>query len=102
MRTTSFFVVADSSQPRTRSREPRSCAGRLVLLAQPRSEIEPEHRLYKTFREASSPKSGGLELIAFLFFGILGSGATLYCGAELFHLVDSGALQHTVQTLLSK
>jgi hypothetical protein len=101
MRTTSFFVVADSLQ-RTRSREPRSCVGRPVLLAQPRSEIEPEHRLYKTFREASSPKSGGLELIAFLFFGVLGSGATLYCGAELFHLVDSGALQHAVQTFLSK
>jgi hypothetical protein len=102
MRTTSFFIVTDSLQPRTRIREPGRCGDRQVLLAQPESGLEPEYRLYKVFRQASSPKFGGLELVAFLFFGVLGSGSTLYCGRELFHLVYSDALQHTVQTLLSK
>ncbi len=53
-------------------------------------------------REAASPKFGRLELIAFLFFGVLVSAATVYCGIELFHMVNSGALEQTVQTLLTR
>jgi hypothetical protein len=43
-----------------------------------------------------------IELIAFLFFGVLVSAAIAYCCTELFHLVNSGTLERTVQTLLLK
>jgi hypothetical protein len=52
--------------------------------------------------EAASSKFGRLELIAFLFFGVLVNAATVYCGIELFHMVNSGALEQTVQTLLTR
>jgi hypothetical protein len=50
----------------------------------------------------AAPKFGGFELFGFLFFGVLVSAATVYCGMEWLRVVNSGALQHTVQVLLSK
>jgi hypothetical protein len=76
------------------------CAGRQRLTAQLRSEFEPEHRLWKLSVEAASTKFGKVELIAFLFFGVLVSAATVYSFSELFHLLNSGALEQTVQALL--
>jgi hypothetical protein len=102
MRTTSFLIPADSLQLGTIFTEPGRCAGRQRLMAQFRSEIEPEYRLYKLCREAATPKRHRLELISFLFFGALVSASAVYCGTELFHMVKSGALEQTVQTLLLK
>jgi hypothetical protein len=102
MRTSGYLIPADSLQLGTRIREPGRCGGRQRLMAPLRSEIEPEHRLYKLSMEAASSKFGRLELIAFLFFGVLVNAATVYCGIELFHMVNSGALEQTVQTLLTR
>jgi len=102
MTTTASLIHTESFQFRKGTREQGRCAGRQRLIAQPRSDIEPEHHLYKLSRESASHRFGRLELITFLFFGILVSAATVYCGTELFHVVNSGALEQTVQTLLSK
>jgi hypothetical protein len=102
MRTTSFLIPADSLQLGTIFTEPVRCAGRQRQMAQFRSEIEPEHCLYKLCREAATPKRHRLELISFLFFGALVSAATVYYVTELFYVVNSGALEQTVQTLLPK
>jgi len=101
MRTTSFLLPGHL-QFDTRIREQGYCAGRKRPTAQLRSEIEPERRLYKLSGEAVSPKVGRLDLIAYLFFGVLVSAATVYCGTELFHVVNSGGLEQTVQALLSR
>ena len=102
MPTTNTFIHAQSFQFRKGTREQGRCAGRQRLMAPLRSEIEPEHRLYKLSREAASHRFGRFELIAFLFFGVLVSAATVYCGTELFHLVNSCAFDQSVQTLLSR
>jgi hypothetical protein len=102
MPNTNSFIHAESFQFRKGTREQDRCAGRQQLIAQLRSEIEPEHHLYKLSREAASHTFGRLELLTFLFFGVLAGAATVYCGTELFHVLNSGALEQTVQTLLSK
>jgi hypothetical protein len=102
MRTTSLLIPADSLQLGTRIRKPGRCGGRQRLMAPLRREIEPDHRLYKLSSEAASPKFSRFELIAFLFFGVLASAATVYCVIELFHMVNTVALEQTVQTLLSR
>lgn len=102
MRTISFLIPADSLQLGTRIREPGRCGGRQRIMAQLRREIAPEHRLYKLSSEAASPKFGRLELIAFLFFAILVSAATVYSGTELIQVVNDGAFEQTVRTLLSR
>jgi hypothetical protein len=66
-----------------------------------RSKTEPENRLWKVSMEAASLKEARIDLIALLLFGFLASAAAAYCGAELLHGVNSGALEQTVRTLLS-
>jgi hypothetical protein len=102
MPTTSTFVHAESFQFRKGTRKRGRRAWRQRLTAQLRSEIKPEDRLYKLSREAASHRFDRLELIAFLFFGVLVSAATVYCGTELFHLVNSSSLEQTVQMLLTR
>jgi hypothetical protein len=102
MPTTNTFIHAESFQFRKGTRKQGRCAGRQRLIAQLRSEIEPADRLYKLSREAASHTFGRLELIAFLFFGVLVSAATVYCGTELFHLLVSGSVEHVVQALLPR
>jgi hypothetical protein len=96
------LIDAESLQFRKRTALKGRCARRQRLMTQHRSEIEPEQRLYKLSREAASPKLVRLELLAFLFLGILVSLAAAYCSTELFEVINSGALDQTVQTLLSK
>src|SRR5271166_1961184 len=102
MPNTNSFIHAESFQFRKGTREQGRRAGRQRLMAPLRSEIEPEHRLYKLSREAASHRFGRFELIAFLFFGVLAGAVTVYCGIELFHLVNSCAFDQSVQTLLSR
>ena len=101
MRTTSFLLPGHLPLD-TGIRKQGYCGGRRRPTAQLRSEIESEHSFYGLSREAASPKFSRLELIAFLFFGVLVSGATVYSGTELIHVVNSGALEQTVRTLLSR
>jgi hypothetical protein len=105
MRTTSFLLSGYLPFD-TGIREQGYCAGRKRPTAQLRSQIEPERRLYKLSSEAVSPKIGRLDLIAYLLFGVFVSAATLYaylyCGTELFHMVNGGSLEQTVQALLCR
>ena len=64
-------------------------------------ESAPEHRLWKLSMVSASLTSSQGESIAFLFFGLLASAAAVYCGTELFNVVNSDALEQTVQALLS-
>jgi hypothetical protein len=102
MRTTKFFIPAESFQLPNRTREQGRCAGWQRLTAKLPSRIEPEHRLWKLSTEAASPKFGRLELIAFLFLVVLVSAATIFSFDELLHVVKRGALEQTVQALMTR
>jgi hypothetical protein len=100
MQITDFFIPRDLFHF-SRSNADQDRRKRRRLTVQIRSKTEPDNRLWKLSMEVASLKSHKLELIAFLFFGALASAAAVPCGAELFHLANSGALEQTVQTLLS-
>jgi hypothetical protein len=101
MQTTNFFIPRESFHFSKGSVEEDRRNRRRRLTALIRSKTEPDNRLWKLSMEAASLKACKLELIAFLFFGALASVAAMSCGAELFHMANSGALEQTVQTLLS-
>src|ERR1700733_14766194 len=82
-RTPFHFIKAKAKQDRRKSRQRPT--------HRIRCENEPENRLWKLSMEAASLKDAKLELIALFFFGFLVSAAAAYCGAELFHGVNSGA-----------
>jgi hypothetical protein len=96
-----FFTATESFPSGQGTIEQDRCVWRAWVTAQRQRKIEPEHRPYKLSIDAASAKGGRLELIAFLFFGVLVSAATLYCGTEL-RVVNSGALEQTVQALLMR
>jgi hypothetical protein len=58
---------------------------------------EPERKIC---RDLALPKLDRIESIAFLVFGIVASGVTIFCFSELFHLLNSGALEHFVHSVL--
>jgi hypothetical protein len=102
MPTTTFFKPGERFQFRQGTREQNPCGGRRRLAAQLRRNSEPEQSLWKLSMEAVSPKFAKVGLIAFLFLGVLVSAATVCSFSELVHLVNSGALEQTVQALLTK
>ncbi|SRR5260370_5239823 len=102
MTSANSFLHSESFPFRKGTMEKSRCAGPQRLMTQLRSEIDAEHRLYKLSREVASHRFGRFELIAFLFFGVFAGAATVYCGTELFHGVNSCVFDHTVQMLLSR
>jgi hypothetical protein len=100
MQTTNFFIPRELLHF-SKGNADKDRRKRRRLTARIRSKTELDNRLWKLSMGAASLTSCKLELIAFLFFGALASVAAVYCGAELFHLANSGALEQTVQTLLS-
>jgi len=102
MPTTTFFTPDVRFQFHQGTKEQCSCAERRRITANLRSRIEPEQRLWKLSMEAASPKFAKVGLIVFLFLAVLVSAATVCSFSELVHLVNSGALEQTVQTLLSR
>jgi hypothetical protein len=100
MPTTNFFMPGESFPFCKGSMERERRNRRRQLTVQIPRKTEPEGRLWKLSMEAASlPK---LELILFLFFGVLVSAAEIYCGTELSHVVNDGALEQTVQALLMR
>ena len=69
---------------------------------EPRSEVEPEQRLWKVCKETASLNFGISEWIVFLFFGVVAIAATVYSFSELFHLLGSGSVEHAVEALLTR
>jgi len=71
----------------------RRLPARQELVSGFESDIESERKIY---RDLAFPNGDRIESIAFLVFGVVASGATNLCFSELFHLLNSGALEHFV------
>jgi hypothetical protein len=102
MQIVNFFIPTKSFYFRKENTEQERCDAGRWLIVQIRSKTEPENRLWKLSMGADSRKGRRLELIAFLFFGVLVSAAAVYCCTELLHVINSGALEQTVQALLTR
>ena len=102
MSTANFYILAKPLQLDEGIKEQSRVAARQLSVARPKAETEPEERLWKICAETASPTLGGFEWIAFLFFAVLTLGAMACCFSELFHLLNSGALDETVRALLAK
>jgi hypothetical protein len=101
MQTTNLFIPRESFPFIKGKVELDRRNGRQRPTVRIRSKTEPENRLWKLSTRTASRNGGRFELIAFLFLGSLVSAAAAYCGTELFQVVNSGALEQTVQMLLS-
>ena len=67
-----------------------------------RREIRPEQSLLELCRKTASLKSDRVELLVFLFFGLVAIVAMMGCISELFHLLGNAVLEQTVRTLLTQ
>jgi hypothetical protein len=65
-------------------------------------EINPQQSLRELRLETDSLKLSKVELLVFLFFGLVAAVATLGCFAELFDLLGNAVLEQTVRALLTK
>jgi hypothetical protein len=97
-----FYILAKPLVSDQGLKEQNGVATRQLPVARPKAETEPQERLWKVWAEAASPWLSGFEFIAFLFFGALALGGLAYCFSELFHLLNSGALDETVRALLTR
>ena len=102
MSTANFYILAKPLQPDEGIREQSQVATRQLSVARPKAEAEPQERWWKVCAAAASPRLSGFEWIAFLVFGASALGALACCFCELFHLVNSGALDEAVRALLTR
>lgn len=102
MSTANFYILAKPLQSDEGIEEQSRGSTRQLSVARPKTETEPEERLWKICAEVSSPKLWRFEWIAFLSLGVLAFGALVCCFSELFHLLNSGALDETVRALLTR
>ena len=72
------------------------------LAANARAELVPEHRLWKVCRQTVSPKLRKIDSLAFAFFAVVAVVAIACSLSMLFHVLDSGALEETVRTLIAR
>jgi hypothetical protein len=99
------FVVAARTkefQLHQSTSELLGCSSAQRLTADLIGEINPEQSLRELRRQTASLKSGRVELLVFLFFGLVAVVATVCCIAELFHLLGDAVLEQTVRALLTK
>jgi hypothetical protein len=99
------FVVAARTrefQRRQSTSEQVSCAGAGRPAASFRREIHPEQSLRELRRKTAFLNSDGVELLVFLFFGLVAIVAMMGCISELFHLLDNAVLEQTLRALLTK
>jgi hypothetical protein len=101
MQTTNFFIPRQSLYFGKGKVEQDRRNGRQRATVRIPDKTEPESRLWKVSMETASLKASRLELIAFLLSGFLVCAAAVYCGSELLYVVNSDALEQTVQALLS-
>ena len=97
-----FFKTPQLLWLRQRTSEQGYCAARRRPRLEPGSKGEREQRLWKLCMETDSSHFGIIEWVAFLFFGVLAFAATLSSISELFHLLVSGSVEHTVRALLTR
>jgi hypothetical protein len=102
MATANLYILAKAAESDQGRKERNRFATEQPSFTRPTAEAEPEARLWKICAEAASPRLTGFEWVAFLFFGALAIGALAYSFYEPFHLLNSGALDQTVRTLLTR
>jgi hypothetical protein len=102
MSNANLFIPAKPFQLPQATSEQSHCPASRRPTAEPRCELEPEHRLWKVCTEADSSNFGTIEGIVFLFFGALAIAATASSFSELFHLLVSASVEHVVQALLTR
>jgi len=102
MAAANFHILAKTLQSDQGLKEQNRVAIRQPWFTRPKAVAEPEARLWKVCAETASPRLSGFEWIAFLLFGALALGTLAYCFSELFHLLNSGALDQTVRALLTR
>jgi hypothetical protein len=78
------------------------CPSAQRLTADLVSEINPEQSLRELRRDTASLKPGRVELLFFLFFGLVAVLAIAGCFSQLLHLLDGDTLEQTVRALLTK
>jgi hypothetical protein len=100
--TANLFLPTHRFPLRRATREQNHCTGTRRPTADARCEVEPEQRLWKISKETASLNFGKSEWIVFLFFGVVAIAATAYSFSELFHLLGSGSVAHTVEALLTR
>jgi hypothetical protein len=89
-------------QPRQRASEQVCRPGAWRPAASFRREIHPEKSLWELRRKTASLKSDRVELLVFLFFGLVVIVAMMGCISELFQLLGNAVLEQTVRALLTK
>jgi hypothetical protein len=100
--TTDFSILAKPLQSGQGLKDrPRVATGQRPV-TRPKVEAEPETRLWKICAEAAPLRLSGVEWIALLPLGAAALGGLACCFSESFHLFNSGALDQTVRTLLTR
>lgn len=93
---TKHFEVGQNTREQIPCLAPRRPSANLTR------EINPEQSLREVRRQAASLKSGWVELLLFLFFGLVAIVAMMGCISELFQLLGNAVLEQTVRALLTK
>jgi hypothetical protein len=102
MRTKTLIIYREPFQLQKKKMEPAPAAGWQQRLALRRSKGKREYNLYELSRKAAAHSFGRFEMVVFLFVGVLASAATFASCMEFFQAVHDGALERTVELLLSR
>jgi hypothetical protein len=97
-----FFVPPEQFRLPLETREQGYCAARQRPTIDPCCRVEPEQHLWKVCMDTASSNCDSVEWITFLLFGVLAFAATVSSFSELFHLICSGSVEHTVRALLTR
>ena len=98
-----FYVPAAPLQSDQQLREePRRIAIKQPSITLPRTEAEPETRLWKICAQAAPPRLGAAEWIALLLFGASAISMPACCVFEWLHLSNTGSLDQVVRALLTR
>lgn len=97
-----FFVQPELFRLPLETREQGYCAARQRPTIDPCCKVEPEQHLWNVCMDTASSNYDSVEWITFLLFGVLAFAATVSSFSELFYLITSGSVEHTVRALLTR
>jgi hypothetical protein len=100
--TTNFRILPEPLKSHQGLKGERQVASGQPSLSRSKAETEPETRLWKICAKAASPGLSGVEWIALLLLATAAFGALACCFWESFRLFNGGALDQTVQALLTR
>ena len=102
MTTANFYILANTLRPDQGLQEQNRFGTGQPALTGTKTKTEPETRLWKVCAAAVSQRFSIFEWGAFLLFGAVSLGALACCFSELVQLLGSGALDRTVDALLTR